>query len=116
MQPNENPKQELGPKQKLVVDALRSGKYIQGRDRLCTINENGTYYCCLGVMNEVLGLGETDIHYLRNTYLDIGLYTDTGSFKNRITTLAGMNDRGVTFSEIANLMESNPETVFSKPV
>jgi hypothetical protein len=116
MQPNENPKQELGPKQKLVVEALRSKKYTQGKDRLCTITESGAYYCCLGVMNEVLGLGETDGNYLRNTYLDIGLYSGAGLNKDRTTTLSTMNDSGATFFEIANLMENNPETFFSKPV
>jgi hypothetical protein len=111
---NSENKQELGPKQKLVVEALRSKKYTQGKDRLCTITESGAYYCCLGVMNEVLGLGETDNNYLRNTYLDIGLYSSSGANRDATTTLATMNDSGVIFPEIANLMESNPEMFFSK--
>jgi hypothetical protein len=53
---------------------------------------------------------------LRNTYLDIGLYSDTGLLKDKTTSLSNMNDHGVLFNRIANLMESNPEMFFSKPV
>lgn len=36
------------------VDALRSGKYQQGKHRLGTVKENGDIeYCCLGVLCEV---------------------------------------------------------------
>lgn len=37
------------------VEALRSGKYQQGRDYLCTVNPDGTKtYCCLGVLLDII--------------------------------------------------------------
>ena len=36
------------------LEALRSGKYKQGRNVLCSVNENGDRtYCCLGVLSEI---------------------------------------------------------------
>lgn len=42
------------------LKALRSGEYEQGRERLCSIAEDGTHrFCCLGVLvNEVEGFAE----------------------------------------------------------
>lgn len=38
------------------LKALRGGEYKQGREYLCTIGEDGVaYYCCLGVLAEILG-------------------------------------------------------------
>lgn len=39
----------------LGIQALRSGQYPQGRDRLCTLGNGGkpVGYCCLGVLTEV---------------------------------------------------------------
>lgn len=44
---------------KLWIEALKSGKFNQGKKRLCTINTPNTdptnrSYCCLGVLCEVL--------------------------------------------------------------
>lgn len=38
------------------VEALRSGKYVQGRQRLKRVMGGGTTYCCLGVLCEVMGV------------------------------------------------------------
>lgn len=38
---------------RLVVAALRSGKYLQGRGRLKEIFKDSISYCCMGVMCEV---------------------------------------------------------------
>jgi hypothetical protein len=108
--------QELGPKQKLVVEALRSGKYIQGRNRLCT--DDGRY-CCLGVMNEVLSLGEKNEYCLTNTYEEIGLYDEEGLFTKCIDgweSLICVNDDGVSFEDIANYMEKYPSLIFTRSV
>ena len=35
------------------VEALRSGEYRQGRDRLATVDNEAVNYCCLGVACEV---------------------------------------------------------------
>jgi hypothetical protein len=38
---------------KLVAEALRSGKFNQGRHALCQLDNSGNHYCCLGVACEV---------------------------------------------------------------
>ena len=39
----------LGPRQKQLVDALRSGRFIQGTGCLQSVIGNDSAYCCLGV-------------------------------------------------------------------
>lgn len=39
-----------------LVDALRSGEFLMGYDRLVTVTEDQRAYCCLGVACEVAGL------------------------------------------------------------
>lgn len=39
-----------------LVDALRSGEFPMGYDRLVTVTEDQRAYCCLGVACEVAGL------------------------------------------------------------
>lgn len=117
---NSTPKQELGPNQKKVVEALRSGKYKQGRAFLCFID----LYCCLGIMNEILELDESDDYYLRNTYEKIGLYSHKGELKqsfrddndNIFSSLSAMNDYGWNFNQIADYIEQNPSNVFSSAI
>lgn len=108
--------QELGPKQKLVVETLRSGKYIQGRNRLCT--DDGCY-CCLGVMNEILSLREKNEYCLADTYEEIGLYNSEGIFTKPIygwESLLEMNDNSVSFEDIAKCMEEYPSLIFTRSV
>lgn len=38
------------------VEALESGKYKQGRGRLCEEIEGAKHYCCIGVLAEVAGI------------------------------------------------------------
>lgn len=91
---------------KIWVDALRSGKYQQGRGCLKQENDDGTFsYCCLGVANEELDLGS----YAR-TYISIPSNSD---IENHISygtqrKLWVMNDRdGKSFAEIADWIEEN---------
>lgn len=50
---------------KLWVNALKSGRYKQGKERLCYIGENGKYrYCCLGVAKRLYEKYENNNKYI----------------------------------------------------
>jgi hypothetical protein len=107
----------------LLVAALRSGKYKQGRDRLKTNDR----YCCLAVACEVYqenvgGLTvdtyheydyeftryNTQKHYLPEAVkVWLGWKTDDGRLDNDIRTLADRNDAGASFAELAEIIEGN---------
>lgn len=103
------------------VEALRSGKYKQGRQYL---RDQSDQYCCLGVLCDItekgkwyeavsvtdrrkpvyryvpLGRTEGTIAYLPRDIQDkAGLTTSTE------TTLAKMNDKGWSFKKIADWIE-----------
>lgn len=111
-------KQKLGPKQKAWVKALRSGKFKQTEGVLK--DKNG--YCCLGVLCE-LEEKLTKNGYIKGTDNSIelpniilkkyGFNSKIGSIKNSYS-LAARNDDGISFKEIANFIEQNPEKVFTK--
>ena len=111
---------------KAWVKALRSGKYEQGTAQLLT-DEGG--YCCLGVLCDVIGMkphrkriskyGAGEVaNYFGSTFdvaplkamQAVGLVDSHGSFEGR--TLAEENDDGTPFSEIADIIESEPEGLF----
>lgn len=94
------------------VNALRSGKYKQGKGELC--NENGEM-CCLGVLNHIfpkLKLAGGSNNILVN-HGRIGLITDGGRLKNSSVYLCNLNDIGrdaglakpLTFDEIADVIQ-----------
>ena len=95
------------------VEALRSGKYEQGQERLVRNNK----YCCLGVACELAGLpkasdgnGFIAQYTLCLDYLPIEVQQWLGvSSRNPIVNgeeLAQWNDwRGKTFAEIADMIE-----------
>ena len=101
------------------LEALRSGKYKQGRGFL-RIGEN---FCCLGVLHDVTGgnwhtkdgiiltgsINQKNSHcgYLVGTFLQ-------GLSKNIARDLATLNDKGSTFSEIADYIEKNVITSETK--
>lgn len=111
---------ELGPKQEQWLQALESGDYEQGRVRL----EKNNRFCCLGVANKCLNLGEDDKHCLLHTYEELGLLNESGSFLKSVivngsayTTLIGLNDIGsVSFKEIAAIIRKDPSNVFTHSV
>ena len=113
---------ELGPMQQKFVDALRSEKYIQGRLQL--YSEYSDSYCCLGVANVVCELKENSEIFLDNTYEKLGLRNRYGSFDKPYfihttpyVSLLEMNDNGkMSFKDIANFIEENPELVFTRSV
>ena len=107
------------------VEALRSGKYQQATGQLRNPETDGM--CCLGVACDISGLGrwnETDYSTLaRNYYGDLGapgsemlswlgLSDGCGDFAGG--ALTELNDNGKTFSEIADIIEAEPEGLIAK--
>lgn len=115
----------LNDNAKKWVAALRSGEYEQGTNAL---NKNGKM-CCLGVACEIaikygvslkIGYycdaniktydGETGI--LPSSVRDwLGLYARDGESQHA-GKLTIFNDSGKTFSEIADIIESEPKGLF----
>lgn len=114
------------------VAALRSGKYNQYRGSL----KNEETFCCLGVAcdlykNEVGGswvnrffevsVSESSSSCLPVTVRNwLGLKSDNGVYYNNSLGLAihsrclsSDNDRGKTFNEIADIIESKPQGLFN---
>lgn len=120
----------LTTNQKKWVDALRSGKYKQGRGYLCQIEEGEPHYCCLGVACELMceaGLLEKENrgdHYryggrslLSNNILEwLNLRTSGGNFSipfKECISLTQLNDQvELSFAEIADFIESEPAGLF----
>ena len=110
-----------------LVEALRSGRYKQGRNALR--NQKGRF-CCLGVACDISGLGKWVINniYDKISYLGkasflpkevmayYGFSNSRGKFgDSRITgeALSYYNDAGgYNFKEIANLIEREPRGMF----
>lgn len=104
------------------VAELRSGKYQQAKGRLQS--DNG--YCCLGVACELYEktTGYTLKRYdgskrfkgtsLHGDYIQVrtwlGLSGGLGEFED--DSLAAVNDSGVDFSHLSDLIESEPEGLF----
>jgi hypothetical protein len=112
----------LNENAKKWVAALRSGEYKQAQSQLKT--EIG--HCCLGVACElakqagVISDYKSSEWFLPVTVRNwLGLATHGGTYQESEDTdldmsLARKNDRGATFSEIADIIESEPEGLFSK--
>lgn len=118
---------ELGPTQKKWVEALRSGTYTQCNDALVSYNAQTGHasYCCLGVADKLFNLvpNSKDNLYGSDYRGVLGLRTENGGFLRLMTVngydyteLTQMNDDGVTFEQIADFIETNPEIVFTKSV
>lgn len=121
------------------VKALRSNKYKQGKDLLCTDDNK---FCCLGVLcdlyqneakrNKKAQLNSLidkkigcvvyggEMRFLPNKVMDwAGLNTDKGVTSHikrsapysKCTSLANMNDCGLTFETIANFIEEHYESL-----
>ena len=107
------------------VEALESGDYKQGKTYL---RDSEDRYCCLGVACEVMGVeavrhstyyvyNNSDI--LLNNFDKLGLRSEHGHFEGCITyndynylSLTHMNDKGLSFKEIATLIRENESEVF----
>jgi len=85
-------------KVKTWVDALRSGDYKQGADRLCRSDADGVIsYCCLGVYSKVID-GNTD------KYLMSG-FTGPKSVYKHLGEVVGRDFRGKLSSRNDDLLE-----------
>lgn len=100
------------------LEALRSGKYVQGRKKLRSVNDK---YCCLGVLAD-LYLTESDLPWVRDAHswaLDddgaTGFPNDAviewAELPNMDPFLSGRrvtdrNDSGQPFGRIADLIEA----------
>ncbi|SRR6266404_5786977 len=112
---------------KLWIEALRSGKYRQGKGQL-NVKES---MCCLGVACELfIQNGGTlsrevihgdDVRYGGDDYYTpkavkewLGLRDQRGDFGGVFEgkSLSSMNDNGQSFAQIADLIESNPPGLF----
>ena len=101
------------------VDALRSGDYQQTKGRLRKEDE----FCCLGVLCDLYGKENNvewqhnevdDYFYEKNSTvlpLSVMEWADvdgqSADICNVTETLAGLNDSGSTFNEIADLIENH---------
>lgn len=99
------------------VDALRSGKYQQGRGWLrASWDSDGIHrYCCIGVLCDVVdpkGWQENEggvirTHTGNNSTIPISVQAKTGLMRDRFGPLYVMNDSGKSFAEIAEYIEAN---------
>lgn len=99
------------------IAALRSGKYIQGKECL----NKDDKFCCLGVLCDICGEYEWLPAFLHSPYLSVNSKIDNGchsfllpeELKEKLNisdkiqeSLTMMNDEyGKTFEEIANYVE-----------
>ena len=95
------------------VDALRSGQYKQGQNRL----KSGDRFCCLGVLCDLsrIDLGENwdneDNFNFKSGELPqnvmewAGLSDARGLYSFTSPSLTELNDTGVSFVEIAGIIE-----------
>lgn len=95
----------------LWVQELRSGKYRQGPGLLNKIDSWGSTFCCLGVLAVSCG---AEYHYddgvlttagSRTTLNDDWFYKITGLTPPIQSLLARMNDIGISFEDIANILD-----------
>ena len=108
---------------KIWVAALRSGQYKQGKNAL----RRGDTYCCMGVAcdlfdsthwNEESGYRAPGSGTDNNIYLPgqirrwFGLNDIAGTY-GRGECLTYHNDNGMSFDEIADLIESEPKGLFA---
>lgn len=99
---------------KIWVDALRSGKYEQGQTYLKNVEGK---YCCLGVLAEVAEFEKTSLvsnvavpHF--DDMAAVGIVGCLGKLQKPLVYantacefLTDLNDNGMPFSEIADVIE-----------
>ena len=105
---------------KLWLKALRSGRFKQGRLRLCVVSDNGDKrHCCLGVLEEVaVEQGVIESYTPNRATLDDEVARWAGLVDgdrvrddpvlgktNRAMKASYMNDKGYSFHAIAKRIE-----------
>lgn len=121
---------ELGPNQRKWIDALRSGKYKQGKSNLARRAGDTIEYCCLGVLCEIAGIKPkagkypnilqydgADIYAPPEAIEFVALYGAAGdNVEPQFTTCADMNDvRKWNFGLIADWLEMHATAYFQFP-
>ncbi len=120
---------KLNPNARKWVRALRSGKYKQTKDALCTVENGERSYCCLGVACElyaasnpltikdgelegknVVIFGRASVVPPKKVIKWLGLQSECGDFDG--DALTSLNDGGTPFAEIADIIESQPGGLF----
>ena len=83
--------------------ALRSGKFLQGKDWLKYKDSAGkTRYCCLGVLCEVGRIRSSNEAMIRNREGEVRILDFDAQ-----ELLSSWNDRGVSFKKISKWIEQN---------
>jgi hypothetical protein len=131
---------QLGPKQKQWVQFLRDNPQLQMPGRLGQLVDGELKMCCLGacliildkkklnIDNQLIDTTEFIDKTLSHSYKQMGLNSSTGELilseiNSGITSkirykksLAQANDNGISWLEIADFIENNPEAVFTHSV
>lgn len=93
------------------IEALRSGKYKQGQNRLRSIDN---HFCCLGVLCDVMGAAHEPgaTHPRVHTWRTAGLLSDAANIPEPVSfaghrhlCLIDLNDAGADFNFIADVIE-----------
>lgn len=96
------------------VEALRSGKYKQGKGCL----RYGDNYCCLGVLCEVAGIPAVPNgpYFSYQGHVNT-VPNDLGKQMPGVNwhSLVLKNDYGMSFNEIADLLDWRDPSVYRKP-
>lgn len=85
------------------IEALRSGKYKQGKKRL----RHAGRYCCLGVLADIQGADWRTYHVRDDGDEILSEKWAAGLSLKDQERLADRNDSGASFSEISDLIEKN---------
>lgn len=121
---------ELGPVQRAWIKSLREHPERQAPGRLGKkVNDDEYTACCLGEGGLIAGVCHWDgdrirviggsRHSLSNeSYKALGLMGSCGETKDMVeeNSLANLNDRDVTWPEIADILEKNPHQYFTHAV
>lgn len=99
------------------VSALRSGQYKQGKGKLCYGNQNGTKYCCLGVLSDLAvknGVCSRRTAFSENRLLNNPVMKWSGldnrdpkiKYEGDYDCVSRLNDeKNLNFDQIAQLIE-----------
>jgi hypothetical protein len=92
------------------VEALRSGKYEQGKNKLRS--NDGKQFCCLGVLCQLaaprkwVNCGGAYFHESGQSIAPLKVWSKVvGNSNLKQTRLSALNDSGASFSEIADEIE-----------
>lgn len=99
---------------RLVVAALRSGKYLQGRGRLKEIFKDSISYCCMGVMCEVAMEHGVILDVARHPLGDSSMFVifdgSAAFLRRNVLDWLGVGDNGELDGDLVIGMDGN-ETI-----